>query len=348
MPKGKHLSKDQKERMYRCLILQQKSPEECFEEVFYSNSNMMSLRYIIDKKKWFEDHADNEIIIAEYIHKTNKRGGAKRILSVEDDKIISTLSIMQPKRSYERVAKEFSVVSGTDVLSRDTMRRSNKRSKIGEKVVTSESAFLDHNERAQTLQLLAPYSIEQMHNFDESVAAMKKFNGKRARATFGEPAIWTDWYLPVGNRIYSVIADYTSKGWSIWRIFWSNLNHLSVETFLREDLSSVLTDGSVILSDGASVHLTPTTQQLLHQITRGHYVKVAAFSHDLSPVERGFSNVWRYIRSNWDPRNGQTPEQLIDEAFFRYSIAGPMGHVAKGHWNIYNRNHENFQFNTNN
>ena len=43
---------------------------------------------------------------------------------------------------------------------------------------------------------------------------------------------------------------------------------MSIETFLREDLSSVLTEGSVVLSDGLS---------------DGSF---GTFSNDLSPVDR--------------------------------------------------------------
>ena len=95
------------------------------------------------------------------------------------------------------------------------------------------------------------------------------------------------------------------------------------------------------MHDGASVHMHPTTMQLLNQITYGHHITMqAAYSHDLSPVERGFSVVWQYIRSQWSHTYQGTPEQLINDAFFRYSVAGPMSHVAKGHWNMYQRNHE--------
>lgn len=182
-----------------------------------------------------------------------------------------------------------------------------------------------------------------MHNVDETVASMKKFKAKRARANFGEPTMCEEWYIADAERVvYSVIADYTFEGWATWRIFYNYINHYGYELFLKEDLQYVLGEGDCVLNDGASIHLVDSTLELLHKITNGLYITGASYSHDLFPVERGFANVWGYIRSKWDPGAGLSPTDLINEAFIKYSVLGEWGYKANEHWNIYKNNHQLF------
>ena len=37
------------------------------------------------------------------------------------------------------------------------------------------------------------------------------------------------------------------------------------------------------------------------------------------------------------------PVGVLQRAFFKYSVAGPQGHVARGHFNVYQRNHDCFR-----
>ena len=60
-------------------------------------------------------------------------------------------------------------------------------------------------------------------------------------------------------------------------------------------------------------------------ITDNRYIKVAKYSHDLSPVERGFANVWNYIHTQYDTST-QSPVEIINEAFAIYSVTGPLGY----------------------
>lgn len=133
------------------------------------------------------------------------------------------------------------------------------------------------------------------------------------------------------GRVYSTIADYTSEGWSCWRTFFCNVNHECIEHFLEADLQKVLAAGDCVLHDGASVNMSPSTLTLLDVITEGRHNTVAAYSHDLSPVERGFANVWSYIHSHYDP-SLYTPIEIINAAFCIYSVSGPLGY--KGTFNF--------------
>lgn len=342
MVRGAPLTQEQKQRLYNSLVVKKRSPEQSFDEVFDRNSKIISLSYITSMQKWFENNSRNVEALASYVAADHKKShcGRKRKCSKALDQTIATFSKQQPKPSLMKIVRVIAEVTGEDEMNEITIRRSLKRSKITEKNITTISPLLNHEARNFMLRILSNYHVEKIHNFDESLAAMYKFIKQRARAYFGEDALFTDWYLPVGSKIYSVIGDYTCRGWAIWKIFWCNINHIGVERFLREDLAAVLTEGSVVLHDGASVHLTPSTQKTLEEVTDGNFVKGAAYSHDLFPVERDFANVWQYIRANWDPAEGKTPEEMINEAFFLYSTCGSRGYLAAGHFDIYKRNYE--------
>jgi len=51
-------------------------------------------------------------------------------------------------------------------------------------------------------------------------------------------------------------------------------------------------------------------------------VKVASHSHDFSPVERGFANIWKFIRKNFD-RSIHTSQDILEAAFQHYAIDAP-------------------------
>ena len=123
------------------------------------------------------------------------------------------------------------------------------------------SAHIDEEERAQTLANARPYETNHLHNFDESSTAESKFIQKTARAGVGEHPTQFEWCLQgTDSRVYSVIADYTPEGWTVWRIFLCNIDHRCMEEFLREDLSSVNGEGDLLLHDGATIHLVESTQ----------------------------------------------------------------------------------------
>jgi hypothetical protein len=71
------------------------------------------------------------------------------------------------------------------------------------------------------------------------------------------------------------------QGWTIWRTFLCNINRKCLEEFLLNDLSKVICEADCVIHDGATIHTTQTTIELLEEITQGRFIKVAAYSHDI-------------------------------------------------------------------
>jgi hypothetical protein len=74
--------------------------------------------------------------------------------------------------------------------------------------------------------------------------------------------------------------------------------------------------------------VTDSTKEVVDRVTHGRWKVVSAYSHDLSPIERGFSMVWLYVRAHH--REAQSnPIGVINSAFHNYSVKGPQGYKGR-------------------
>lgn len=344
MTRGVFLTPEIKDRMYNFLMIKGKSVDEVHDLLFDGNEEIITKAYVVSRRAWFENASSDDI--AEYITGANKRGGRKRALQNPGEiEALKDLAKQQPMLTNRMIAKELHKILGDDspLLSAESIRLNIKKQKISTKSITFVSGLLDHEQRHDVLEIMRHVRPEKIHNFDETQSGMKKFALKIARSEVGNKALCTEWYIEEEDgTIFSVIASYTTAGWSSWLPVCGNVNHLTIEEFLRDELAPVLCEGDVVMYDGASIHLVDSTQAVLEEITEGRHVQVSAYSHDFSPVERGFANVWGYIRRHWNSRGGQRAVDLINEAFALYSVSGERGYAAQNHFNLYARNHQDF------
>jgi hypothetical protein len=123
------------------------------------------------------------------------------------------------------------------------------------------------------------------------------------------------------------------------------VDHHAFESFLRLDVHPFITDKSFTILDNASVHTTSNTKRVLDEVCGGRWKTVPPYSPDLSPIEIGFANVWRYVRKHHSSAMGGTDAaiRLINRAFLEYScVRGYKGHVAKEHFSMYQRRYDLF------
>lgn len=329
MPRGIHLNETQKDRIYSG-VCKHHADELIFDNVFDNDDSLCSFSYLVKLCRWIRCVASDDDIRIWLAGR--RRTGNKSLHALDEEDVsrtVENLALARPKRTLEMISKDLTCILGNEYAtgtSRQEISRWLKRHKIADHCLSYVSAHLDEEERAETLRMARDFPTSNLHNFDESSTGYKKFIEHKARFHIGEIPTDIEWSIqgPDG-RVYSVIADYIPEGWAIWRTFLCNIDHNCVEYFLRHDLSTVLCEGDCVLHDGATIHTTQTTIDLLEDLTQGNYIKVAAYSHDLSPVERGFANVWRYIHSNYNPSQ-QTPIDIINEAFSIYSVSGPLGY----------------------
>ena len=147
--------------------------------------------------------------------------------------------------------------------------------------------------------------------------------------------------MTIGGRRFSILAAYTTRGFLFWRIVEGPVTHEIIEEVFREQLEPLIVPGDFLMADNAAIHLAPTTLMEMERITTGRFKFVPTYSPCCSPVEKGFSLVWTYVRARED-RAARDPVGVINEAFQYYSTTGPKGYKARGHFNNYKRYHRRF------
>ena len=331
MVSGRHLTIAEKEYLYRAFTQSEQSPDDCLHLLFGDDTNMLSLKYLTELQRFFKSATDEDIASYIYSSKSAGKPGPKLKIAVEEAQLFMQIVKENPKPSHAEIAMTLAREMGGQypVHSNHTIARGIDTHKMSCQVQGHVSALLDDEQRWATLDAVKHKPIDKLHNMDESSAAARKFMLKQSYDEKGHTPIVYEWTLTDDyGVIHSVIADYTPFGWTTWRIFYGNVNHSCVERFLSDDLASIWADGDVQLYDGASIHTFSTTLALLDRVTGGRHVQVAAYSHDQSPVERGFANVWGYIRHHWK-RQTQSAVDILNEAFWMYSVQGPWGNHGK-------------------
>ena len=121
---------------------------------------------------------------------------------------------------------------------------------------------------------------------------------------------------------------------------WLGVSGAHVVTFL-EKLSDEIDDYSFLILDNASNQKTPEVRQKAQEVFAGKYRYVCTYSPELKPIERGFSNVKRFIRERDNEVFWQNnPIGLIESAFQNYRAGTLGGREAFNHFRIYYDNHD--------
>ena len=79
--------------------------------------------------------------------------------------------------------------------------------------------------------------------------------------------------------------------------------------------------------DCASIHMTGDALQVIHELNNGNHYKIPVHYHHVSPVQKGFSNVWRLVRQNWSTAE-KNQIQTLNNVVQNYSVSGPCSSVA--------------------
>lgn len=149
---------------------------------------------------------------------------------------------------------------------------------------------------------------------------------EQGRSPQGEACVIEEW--SINGKLISAVAAYSSVGFLCWRIHYKDaVTHRSVDQFLNHDLKPFfdLCSDKICLADNASIHHTIDITHRLRIITNGKYKYISTYSPDFNPIERGFSNVWQYVRGMSEDIVSRDPIAAINEAFQYYSLYGPGG-----------------------
>lgn len=172
----------------------------------------------------------------------------------------------------------------------------------------------EHYERMKSINVMDLVDVDGANQNPQS------FRDTYGRAPRGEECIFHQ--IILNDKAYGVYAAHDYQGFSFWKIYEGNCSSPHVIDFLT-DLRGYLKDDKYLLLDNASNQKSRSVTECLEQLYPDHHVYVPGYSPRLKPIERGFSNVKRYIRKyEYTHRGEYDPVTLINEAFEFYSFRG--------------------------
>jgi transposase len=173
----------------------------------------------------------------------------------------------------------------------------------------------------------------------DAMATGEKYMARRSsRSLIGEPA-----FLPqfkIGVRTFSLIASVSYLGILCWKIYEDrNVNADDVQIYLKETLEPFIENHHFGIFDNAKVQKTDICVIEMERIFNGNYAFLSPYSPDFNPIERVFSLIRRYLRSN-EQYAVLHPVEALNAACRKYSVSGPDGHVCGEFFNLYESNYD--------
>ena len=212
------------------------------------------------------------------------------------------------------------------------VRRGNTR-----KVVSWANKQKDPEEQLQYLDDVAHVPADLLVDVDGMVQTPHDFFERYGWSPPGDECYRTQ--ITIGTRTFAVHAAYTELGFIHFHIFEGTVTEREVGLFLNS-LKEKLADDSYCLFDNAANQRTESVRSIAEDIFNGRYMFCSPYSPELKPIERGFSNVKRYIRERDESDVWQNdPVGLIEAAFKHYSVGEEGGLKAYEHFDLYRENH---------
>ena len=219
-----------------------------------------------------------------------------------------------------------------------TVYRAIKAAGLTSKRITWFNIRRDPNAQIDFMDEVAVVPPENLVDMDGLVQNSNDFQSKYGWSPSGDECIRMQ--ITLFGKTYAVMAAYTPIGFICWTIYEGTVSGAHVVTFL-EKLSDEIDDYSFLILDNASNQKTPEVRQKAQEVFAGKYRYVCTYSPELKPIERGFSNVKRFIRERDNEVFWQNnPIGLIESAFQNYRAGTLGGREAFNHFRIYYDNHD--------
>ena len=159
----------------------------------------------------------------------------------------------------------------------------------------------------------------------------------------GQKAMTTQ--LKIGNKSYSVIAAYSTRGFRYWKIVEGTTHAEMLQEFLSELEEFVFVEeNEYCILANCKIHKTLQSLARLMNVFNDRYKFLPRYSPHWNPIELAFSQIKRYlrIREHIILRDGSYPIAEINQAFFLYSEHGSDSDSAAGNWSKYVKNYNFF------
>lgn len=325
MPKGVHLSKEQRLVVHHNCIVRGLQVKEVHHLLFAGDNELFSLESLHILVAKLKRMSDSEI--ARYLcgPVSRKLTGRPRKFDSATTEALCTLRKSRNLLSLSQLLRTFKdhfVANDEEDVklpSKSTLTRIFKRERITRKITVRKNVNASAELQYAYLQKIAAFDPGVLVDIDETLSTQKEFERKYGWSPEGEEAI--QYQIRVADRAFSTIAAYTVKGFIAWAIYEGSVTSTEVQHFLTYRLQPALMQDNVGVLDNATVHKTADCQDTLEYCFRGLYVFCPPYSPELKPIEKGFSCIKRFIREN-EAQAILDPISWINKAFFLYSRDG--------------------------
>jgi len=235
------------------------SPTLCHLYLFAGSEDRVSLDYLtrLQARLYGSTIEEQESYITSEESKKRSRCGHYK-LPDHVLPILKELALVQPMLSHVEIAERLSVAvgDGFPIVDKNTIKDAIKREGITKKQTTRYSKLLSISKRYETLLItLAIKPIKFLFNMDATSCNRWKFLQKEGRIYIGKECLQYDWsFIEKALNACSTLAVYTERGWASWKHSTGTIDADFVSKYILNDIASYVTENSVLLHDGASVH----------------------------------------------------------------------------------------------
>lgn len=323
MPRGVFLTKDQKILIHDQYLFDRLTPVQIYARSF-QRRNICSFVHIQRLCHRLEIGSNRDR--ANFICGPNLRGGRPRRMTYEE---ISHIRRMIEHKNYRKLSvlrrefeEEFYNI-GDEGPSVSTIGRTLHRMNLSRTTLARIHRLQDHEKRLEYIERVAYADTDNLVDLDETAASPKEFLEKYGWSPVGDVSYRRQ--LKIGNKHYTVIAAYTTRGFLCWKVYEGSVTQEQWIDFLVTKVAEWIMPDSIALIDNATIHRTPNALHATENTFLGKFHFCAPYSPDLKPIERGFSLIKRWLRER-ENEALQDPIRMIEAAFFEFSVIGPQGH----------------------
>ncbi len=296
-----------------------KTARECHDGLFLGSEQLCRLSNIQKIYRLFNDGTKEKDMV-QYLANSKSRGPQLKNNNEQwYDDLVGTLNTNYPTVTTLVLRQHLDAAIGGsstehNVPSTSTIKRSLERIKLKRKRCTFLSNAQNPVEVYDHMARMANVAVEDIINIDETSAQSKKFRPTHGRG-IGEVVIPE---FRIGDKMYSAIAALTTAGFlPCTTIYDSACNSASIQSFIINGLEPFILQESVCLLDNASVNVCEESLQVVDRVFNGRWVRNAAYSPRLAPIERGFSLVWALVQKRWEEAQ-RDPIRVLEECFRYY------------------------------
>jgi hypothetical protein len=263
MTQGRHISTILRFLIFTMTVQDHFTASTVHHCLFHDQESLCSLDYLDRLKKKLLKSSTEDIAL--YLRGRSEDRSRKRKFTLIDDLLIRELNERNKDLRLRSLGDLYEAHTRKANPSESAVFRSLKISKVTRKKFNFQNLLACPIQKLAHMKTMAPFPAHHMINVDETSCSKKKFMVTHGRCASNEELVGLEWRIDGFQ--YSAIAAYSPHGFLDWRIYMEGMNHYSFEDFISLDLQPFVTADSILMFDGASIHVTDSTKEVVDRVT---------------------------------------------------------------------------------